>query len=144
MSSMNLAIIVGNVGKDPEIRYLPSGDAVANFSVATSETWKDKATGEKKEQTEWHRCNCFGRTAEIVGQYIQKGSKVAIQGRITTRKWTDKDGVERYSTEIKVDTLKMLGGPKEAGEPFEPRYPEPANRQPSDGGLGNLSVDIPF
>lgn len=109
MASLNKAIIIGHLGKDPETRYLPGGEAVCNFTVATSETWKDKTTGEKKEQTEWHRVSAFGKLAEICSQYLKKGSLVYVEGRIQTRKWQDKEGQDRYTTEIKADGMKMLG-----------------------------------
>jgi single-strand DNA-binding protein len=109
MASVNKVIIVGNLGRDPETRYMPSGDAMTSIAVATTDTWKDKATGEKKEQTEWHRISFFGKLAEIAGQYLKKGSQVYIEGSLRTRKYTDKDGVEKYSTEIKADTMQMLG-----------------------------------
>jgi single-strand DNA-binding protein len=109
MSSVNKAIILGHVGKDPEIKYLPSGDAVTNLSIATSEKYKDKS-GEQKESTEWHRISFFGKLAEIAGQYLKKGSLCYVEGRITTRKWTDKDGNERYSTEIVANSMQMLDG----------------------------------
>lgn len=109
MASVNKVIIIGNLGRDPEIRYMPSGDAIANLAVATTDTWKDKTTGEKKEQTEWHRISFFGRTAEVAGQYLKKGSAVYVEGSLRTRKYTDKDGVEKYATEIRGDTLQMLG-----------------------------------
>lgn len=109
MASVNKVIIVGNLGRDPETRYMPSGDAMTSITVATTDTWKDKATGEKKEQTEWHRISFFGKLAEIAGQYLKKGSQVYIEGSLRTRKYTDKDGVEKYSTEIKADTMQMLG-----------------------------------
>lgn len=109
MASLNKAIIIGNLGRDPETRYLPNGDAVTNIAVATTETWKDKNTGEKKEQTEWHRVTLYRQLGEIAGKYLQKGSQVYLEGRLQTRKWTDKDGVERYTTEIIADTMKMLG-----------------------------------
>lgn len=109
MASVNKAIIVGNLGKDPEVRYTASGEAMCNITVATSENWKDKATGEKKELTEWHRISFFGKLAEICGQYLKKGSQVYVEGSIRTRKWTDKDGQERYTTEIRGDEMKMLG-----------------------------------
>ena len=109
MASVNKVIIVGNLGRDPETRYMPSGDAMTSIAVATTDTWKDKNTGEKKEQTEWHRISFFGKLAEIAGQYLKKGSQVYIEGSLRTRKYTDKDGVEKYSTEIKADTMQMLG-----------------------------------
>ena len=110
MASVNKVIIVGNLGRDPEIRYLPSGDAIANIAVATSYKSKDKNTGEQKELTEWHRISFFGRLAEIVGQYLKKGSSVYVEGRLQTRKYTDKDGVEKYATDIVAEQMQMLGG----------------------------------
>lgn len=116
MASVNKAIIVGNLGRDPETRYLPDGGAVTNVSIATTDSWKDKSTGEKKEQTEWHRVAFFGKLAEIAGEYLKKGSQVYIEGRIRTRKWQDKDGQDRYTTEIIADTMQMLGGRGGAGD----------------------------
>jgi single-strand DNA-binding protein len=110
MASVNKVIIVGNLGRDPEIRYMPSGDAIANIAVATSYKSKDRNTGEQKELTEWHRISFFGRLAEIVGQYLKKGSSVYVEGRLQTRKYTDKDGVERYATDIIAENMQMLGG----------------------------------
>jgi single-strand DNA-binding protein len=110
MASVNKVILVGNLGADPEMRYLPSGDAVANISLATTDRYKDKQTGEFKEMTEWHRVAFFGRVAEIVGEYLKKGSSIYIEGRLRTRKYQGKDGVERYSTEIVADQMQMLGG----------------------------------
>ncbi|MES2321376.1 MAG: single-stranded DNA-binding protein [Pseudomonadota bacterium] len=110
MASVNKVIIVGNLGRDPEIRYMPSGDAIANIAVATSYKSKDKNTGEAKELTEWHRISFFGRLAEIVGQYLKKGSSVYVEGRLQTRKYTDKDGVEKYATDIIAENMQMLGG----------------------------------
>lgn len=110
MASVNKVIIVGNLGRDPEIRYMPSGDAIANIAVATSYKSKDRNTGEQKEFTEWHRISFFGRMAEIVGQYLKKGSSVYVEGRLQTRKYTDKDGVEKYATDIIAETMQMLGG----------------------------------
>ena len=109
MASVNKVIIVGNLGRDPEIRYMPSGDAIANIAVATSFKSKDKNTGEQKEVTEWHRISFFGRLAEIVGQYLKKGSSVYVEGRLQTRKYTDKDGVEKYATDIVAEQMQMLG-----------------------------------
>ncbi len=109
MASVNKVIIVGNLGRDPETRYMPSGDAMTNIAVATTDKWKDKATGEQKEATEWHRVAFFGKLAEIAGQYLKKGSQVYVEGKLRTRKWTDKDGIEKYSTEIIADTMQMLG-----------------------------------
>ncbi|SAK42107.1 single-stranded DNA-binding protein [Caballeronia catudaia] len=115
MASVNKVILVGNLGADPETRYLPSGDAVANIRLATTDRYKDKASGEFKELTEWHRVAFFGRLAEIVNEYLKKGSSVYIEGRIRTRKWTDQSGQERYSTEIVADQMQMLGGRGGAG-----------------------------
>jgi single-strand DNA-binding protein len=110
MASVNKVILVGNLGADPEVRYLPSGDAVANIRLATTDRYKDKASGEMKEMTEWHRVSFFGRLAEIVNEYLKKGSSVYIEGRIRTRKWQAQDGTDRYSTEIVADQMQMLGG----------------------------------
>ncbi len=110
MASVNKVIIVGNLGRDPEVRYMPSGDAIANIAVATSYKSKDRNTGEQKETTEWHRISFFGRLAEIVAQYLKKGSSVYVEGRLQTRKYTDKDGIERYATDIVAENMQMLGG----------------------------------
>jgi single-strand DNA-binding protein len=143
MASVNKVIIVGNLGKDPETRYMPSGDAMTNITVATTDTWKDKSTGEKKEQTEWHRVSFFGKLAEIAGQYLKKGSQVYIEGSLRTRKWTDKDGAEKYTTEVKADTMQMLGGrPADAGSASAPRQQQ--SKQPQQGGLAQFDDDIPF
>lgn len=109
MASVNKVILVGNAGKDPETRYMPNGDAVTNLTLATTESWKDKQSGDKKEITEWHRVTFYRKLAEIAGQYIKKGSSVYIEGKLQTRKWADKDGVERYTTEIIADTMQLLG-----------------------------------
>ncbi len=116
MASVNKAIIVGNMGKDPEVNFSGSGDAVVNFSVATSFKSKDKATGEPKEETEWHRVACFGKTAEIVGEYGKKGRSVYVEGRLRTRKWTDKEGVERFTTEIIANSVQFVGNRNESTE----------------------------
>ncbi|WP_144157745.1 single-stranded DNA-binding protein [Paraburkholderia sp. BCC1885] len=110
MASVNKVILVGNLGADPEVRYLPSGDAVANIRLATTDRYKDKTSGEMKEATEWHRVSFFGRLAEIVNEYLKKGSSVYIEGRIRTRKWQAQDGTDRYSTEIVAEQMQMLGG----------------------------------
>lgn len=110
MASVNKVILVGNLGADPEVRYLPSGDAVANIRIATTDRYKDKQSGEFKEATEWHRIAFFGKLAEIVGQYSKKGASIYIEGRIRTRKWQDQSGQDRYSTEIVADQMQMLGG----------------------------------
>lgn len=109
MASVNKVILVGNVGNEPDARYMPNGDAVCNFSLATSESWKDRTSGEKKEITEWHRIVCYRKLADIVAQYVKKGGQLYIEGRLKTRKWTDKEGVEKYTTEIEMTEMKMLG-----------------------------------
>ena len=115
---VNKVILVGNLGKDPEIRYMPSGGAVANFSIATSESWRDKTTGEQKEKTEWHNISIFGKLAEIAGEYVRKGSQVYIEGQLQTRKWQDQSGNDRYTTEVVVQgfngVMQMLGGKAES------------------------------
>jgi single-strand DNA-binding protein len=153
MASVNKVILIGNLGRDPEVRYMPSGDAVANISIATTETWKDK-NGEKQEKTEWHRVAMFGKTAEIAGEYLKKGSQVYIEGRLETRKWTDKEGHERTTTEIRADRMQMLGsrtGGSERMAPPEDDAPRaaPAPAQKSGGAakgssLEDLEDDIPF
>ena len=154
MASVNKVIIVGNLGRDPETRYLPDGKAVCSFSVATTDMWKDKATGEKKEATEWHRISSFGRLAEICGEYLKKGSQVYIEGRLRTRKWQDKEsGADRYTTEIVADAMQMLGSRQGGGEPREPREPgttksggsegKAAVKQPA-GKFDDMEDDIPF
>jgi len=115
MASVNKVIIVGNLGADPETRYLPSGEAVTNIRVATTDKWKDKASGEMKEATEWHRISFFGRLAEVAGEYLKKGSQVYVEGSLRTRKWQDKDGQERYSTDVRADALQMLGSRQGGG-----------------------------
>ncbi|TAK71622.1 MAG: single-stranded DNA-binding protein [Betaproteobacteria bacterium] len=150
MASVNKVIIVGNLGKDPEIRYMPDGTALANASVATTFAWNDKASGEKKEETEWHRVNFRGRLAEIVGEYLKKGSQVYVEGRLRTRKWQDKEGQDRYTTEIVAERMQMLGsrsgmGGGEARETREPP-PEGASRPAKKpaGQLQDMDDDIPF
>jgi single-strand DNA-binding protein len=142
-SMINKVILVGNLGRDPEIRYTPSGTAVANFTMATNEKWKDKNTGEQKEQTEWHRIVVFGRQAEICGEYLTKGSRVYIEGKLQTRQWDDKDGNRRYTTEIVARDVRMLGGREGAesqrsyGAPGVPEYDGPPLAEDQDD-------DIPF
>ena len=114
MASVNKVTIIGHLGRDPENRYLPSGEQVTSISVATTESWKDKS-GEKQEQTEWHRCVFFGKLAEIAGQYLKKGSQVYVEGKLRTQKYTDRDGVERYQTQIIASTMQMLGGKPDSG-----------------------------
>ena len=144
MASVNKAIIVGNIGKDPDVRYSASGDAMCNITVATSENWKDKATGEKKELTEWHRISFFGKLAEIAGQYLKKGSQVYVEGSIRTRKWTDKEGQERYTTEIRGDEMKMLGGKQNSANVPAQKAPDSANSQKSKPKFDDLDDSIPF
>lgn len=115
MASVNKVILVGNLGADPETRYLPSGEAVTNLRLATTDKWKDKTSGDWKEATEWHRLSFFGRLAEIAAEYLKKGSSIYVEGKIQTRKWQDKDGKDVYSTEIKVSEMQMLGGKGEGG-----------------------------
>jgi single-strand DNA-binding protein len=114
MSSVNKVILIGNLGRDPEVRYATSGTAIANVTIATSRQWKDKTSGEKQEETEWHRVVFYDRLAEIAGEYLTKGKSVYVEGRLKTRKWTDKDGVEKYTTEIVADQMQMLGGKGDA------------------------------
>lgn len=117
---VNKVILVGNLGQDPEVRYMPNGGAVANITLATSESWRDKQTGETKEKTEWHRVVLFGKLAEVAGEYLRKGSQVYIEGALQTRKWTDQAGVEKYTTEVVVNvggTMQMLGGRQGGGAP---------------------------
>lgn len=137
---LNKAQIIGRAGKDPEVRYLTSGDAVVNLTLATSEKWKDKSTGEVKESTEWHRINFFGRLAEIAGEYVQKGSLVYVEGKIKTRKWTDKDGVEKYSTEIIGDTLRLLSSRGDS----QPRQQAQQPKQNQASGFDDMDDPIPF
>lgn len=131
MSSVNKVILVGNLGRDPEMRSFPSGDQIANVSIATTDKWKDKQTGEMKEATEWHRVVLNGRLAEIAGQYLRKGSQVYVEGSLRTRKW-EKDGVAQYATEIRADQMQMLGSKQDGGE-----RQAPAPRQQEQGGYRN-------
>ena len=131
MPSVNKVIIVGNLGRDPEMRYMPSGDAIANIAVATSFKSKDRNTGEQKEQTEWHRISFFGRLAEIAGEYLKKGSSVYVEGRLQTRKYTDKDGVERYATDIIAENMQMLSGRQGGDEGADDGYAPQASRAPA-------------
>jgi single-strand DNA-binding protein len=166
MASVNKVIIVGNLGRDPEIRYMPSGDAIANIAVATSFKSKDRNTGEQKELTEWHRISFFGRLAEIVGQYLKKGSSVYVEGRLQTRKYTDKDGIERYATDIVAENMQMLGGRQGMGgndmgggmddggyEPQQQQRPAPRQAPPAPAArpqpkpaanFSDMDDDIPF
>lgn len=144
MASVNRVILVGNLGADPETRFMPNGDAVANIRLATTESWKDKATGEKKDLTEWHRVVFYRKLAEIVGQYLKKGSAVYIEGRIRTRKWQDKEGQERYTTEIEATEMQMLGGKPDAGS--APQRSEPTKQKDKvfGGPIEEMDSDIPF
>ena len=150
MASVNKVILVGNLGADPDQRFLQNGDAVCNINVATSESWKDKQTGDKKEATEWHRVVFFRRLAEIAGQYLTKGSSVYVEGSLRTRKWQDKDGSDRYTTEIVGSKMNMLGGGKGDGESRYARQEErpqtqaqsaPAKEKPY---FDDMDDDIPF
>jgi len=139
MASVNKAIIIGNLGQDPELKYMPSGDAVCNFTIATKDTWKDR-DGNQQEKTEWHRIVAFRRVAEICGEYLKKGKQVYIEGKIQTRSWEDKDGVKRYSTEIVADRMQMLGRrdeePESAPAPPPAETGAPADKDDED--------DLPF
>ena len=146
MASVNKVILLGNLGKDPETRYTQGGDAVTNFSIATTERWKNK-DGEQQEKTEWHKIVTFGRQAEIAGEYLKKGSQVFIEGRLQTRKWEDKEGVDRYVTEIIGDRFQMIGKRSDADDaPASKPSEKPApKRNPKTGGpAGDLDDDIPF
>lgn len=158
MASLNRVQLIGNLGRDPETKYLPSGDAVTNISIATSEKWKDKASGEEHEHTEWHRINFWGRLAEVAGEYLKKGSQVYVEGSIKTRKWQDREGQDRYTTEIRADRMVMLGSRDQArgdnakqdrdDEQRDAKRPEPkpaaaaGARKP--GKFDDMEDDIPF
>ena len=152
--SVNKVILVGHLGKDPEVRYMPSGEAVANVTLATSETWKDK-TGEKQEKTEWHNIVFYKRLGEIAGQYLKKGSLIYVEGRITTEKWQDKEGKDRYTTKVVANEMKMLGAKSSGGSNFEVMEKSSAFEQPSaapaskapapaKSNFDNFDDDIPF
>lgn len=151
MASVNKVILIGNLGRDPETRYMPNGDQVTNITIATTESWKDKGTGEQKDMTEWHRVVFFRRLAEIAGQYLKKGSQVYIEGRLRTRKWQGQDGQDRYTTEIEANEMKMLGKREGMGQGDAPpresnARPAPRNvpPPPGNGGLDDVEDDIPF
>lgn len=162
MASLNKVILIGNLGADPESRFAPSGDAICNIRLATTENWRDKNTGERREATEWHRVTFYGKLAEIAGQYLRKGSQVYIEGSLRTRKWQDQSGQDRYTTEIRADEMKMLGRREGGDAPMrgsEGGYdaPAPAPRQApaaaprpqsqpaqSSSGFGDFDDDIPF
>jgi single-strand DNA-binding protein len=154
MASVNKVIIVGNLGADPETRYTPGGEAITNIRVATTDKWKDKASGEMKEATEWHRIAFFGRLAEVAGEYLKKGSQVYVEGSLRTRKWQDKEGQDRYSTDIRADVMQMLGrregggapredAPSRSGEPKGAGEAKPAQKKPA-GKFDDMEDDIPF
>jgi len=156
MASVNKVILIGNLGKDPDIRYMPGGDAVANITLATSETWKDK-TGVKQEKTEWHRVTFYRKLAEIVGEYLKKGSSVYVEGRLETRKWTDKTGTDRYTTEIIANEMRMLGSKSGGSSSSEGENKNNETSSPKDSsvnnnnatanhnsGFGDMDDDIPF
>ena len=147
---INKVILIGNLGQDPDTRYMPSGGAVTNLRVATNETWKDKQTGEQKEKTEWHSVAMFGRLAEIAAEYLRKGSQVYIEGRLQTRKWQDRDGNDRYTTEIVANEMQMLGGRGGGGAaPYSGGDGSSSSNQPPSGGgnappADDFDDDIPF
>lgn len=155
---INKVILIGNLGADPEVRYAPSGDAIANISIATSETWKDKQTGEPREKTEWHRCVAYRRLAEVMGEYLKKGSKVYVEGKLQTRKWTDTNNIERYTTEVVINEMQMLdsaqgGMPASTqqsaqGQQRQPQQQAPAQQRPSEPAPfspdNDFDDDIPF
>ena len=152
MASVNKVILVGNLGADPETRYMPNGDAVANIRLATTESWKDKASGERKEITEWHRVVMYRRLGEIAGQFLKKGSSIYIEGRIRTRKWQDKEGQERYTTEIEASEMQMLSGTKSGSADSGADNQRTGSKTPSAGSApakpqnydDGLDPDIPF
>lgn len=146
---VNKVILIGNLGQDPEVRYMPNGGAVCNITVATSETWKDKNTGENQERTEWHRVVMFRRLAEIAGEYLKKGSKVYLEGRLQTRKWQDQQGQDRYTTEIVADEMQMLDSRGGGSADFRPAQsnaaPQQSSQQPQNAPVDNgFEDDIPF
>ncbi len=153
MASVNKVILIGNLGRDPEVRYMPDGGAITNISIATTENWKDK-NGEKQEKTEWHRVAFFGKLAEIAGEYLKKGSQVYVEGRLQTRKWQDKDGNDKYTTEIVADRMQMLGSrqgmggadrdaPERESAP-RPSSAKPAAAKPAGSKFDDFEDDIPF
>jgi single-strand DNA-binding protein len=141
MRGVNKVILIGNIGQDPEVKYLPSGGAVTNVSIATSETWKDKNTGQPQERTEWHRVVFFNRLGEIAGEYLKKGSKVYIEGRLQTRKWQAQDGTDRYTTEIVADQMQMLDGARNDSQQSQPAQQQPG-RVAQDFGRGHSEAGI--
>lgn len=159
MASVNKVILVGNLGRDPETRYMPNGEAVTNVTIATSDTWTDKASGEKKEATEWHRVTFYRRLAEIAGEYLKKGSSVYVEGKLRTRKWQDKEGQDRYTTEVIADVMQMLGGRASGAASEDGGAKAPSARDYESGksggkaaaatkkagaGFDDMDDDIPF
>ena len=155
MASVNKVILIGNLGRDPEVRYAPNGTAVCNITIATSRQWKDKTSGEKQEEVEWSRVVLYDRQAEVAGQYLKKGRPVYIEGRLKTRKWTDKDGIERYTTEIVASDLKLLGGREDGEAPPQRQQSAPAQQpsaeqrrsqasKPASTGFDDMDDDILF
>ena len=160
MASVNKVILIGNLGRDPEVRYAPSGSAICNVTLATSRQWKDKNSGERQEETEWHRVVFYDRLAEIAGEYLKKGRPVYVEGRLKTCKWTDKDGVEKYTTEIVADQMQLLGsregmgdgggegggggGGQRSAPAARPPASRPAAAQKSSTGFDDMDDDIPF
>jgi len=156
MASVNKVILIGNLGKDPEVRYAPSGAAICNITLATSRQWKDKTSGEKQEETEWHRVVFYDRLAEIAGEYLKKGRPVYVEGRLKTRKWTDKEGIDKYTTEVIADQMQLLGSREGSGDDAgggqrsapaqRPAAGRPAAGAPakSSTGFDDMDDDIPF
>lgn len=153
MAAVNKVILVGNLGRDPEIRYTPEGAAVCSVSIATTRQWKDKTSGEKREDTEWHRIVFYDGLAKIVGEYLKKGRSIYVEGRLKTRKWTDKDGIERYTTEVIAEQMQMLGGSRDGGggetefdAEASTRAPAraPAAKTVSSSNFAEMDDDIPF
>ena len=145
--SVNKAILIGRLGRDPEVRHMPNGEAVCNFSIATSETWNDRQIGQRQERTEWHNITLYRRMAEVAGQYLKKGSQVYIEGRIQSRKYTDKNGIERTAYEIIGSEMKMLGGGNDSGQQEQAETPTPPSRQAPAATaqpVDDIDDDIPF
>ncbi len=150
MASVNKVILIGTLGRDPEVRYAPSGDAICSMSIATESSWKDKASGEKKSETEWHRIVLFGKLGEIAGKCLKKGKPVYIEGELKTRKWTDKDGVDRYTTEIRANVMQMLGArdsqdaPADSSDHQRAKQDGYAPAPKASGGFDDFVDDLPF
>jgi single-strand DNA-binding protein len=142
MASINKVILIGNLGKDPDLRFMPNGDAVCNFSIATTEGWKDK-NGQKQEKTEWHNIVIYRKLAEVAGEYLKKGRPVYLEGRLQTRKWQDKEGQDRYTTEVVCDTMQMLGT-KDNSDGVAEQEKLQKSQPPMDGGFETMEDDIPF